>query len=88
MAMAKKCDRCGKLYEHYPKSNKSQNNAISVTLRKIQRDDLGGIANTIQNSVIDLCKECMDEFEKFMKNHPLESCGKHFKTKGGSSDEK
>lgn len=88
MAMAKKCDRCGKLYEHYPKSNKSQSNAISVTLRKIQRDDLGGIANTIQNSVIDLCQECMDEFEKFMKNHPLESRGKNFMTKGGSSDEK
>lgn len=84
MAMAKKCDRCGKLYEHYPKGNKSQSNAI----RKIQRDAFGGIANTIQNSVIDLCQECMDEFEKFMKNHPLESRGKHFKTKGGSSDEK
>ena len=75
MAVAKKCDRCGKLYEHYPKSNKSQSNAISVTLRKIQRDDLGGIANTIHDSVIDLCPECMDEFEKFM-------------TKGKFSDEK
>ena len=28
MAMAKKCDRCGKLYEHYPKGNKSQSNAM------------------------------------------------------------
>ena len=58
-----------------PEGNKSQSNAISVTLRKIQRDDLGGIANTIHDSVIDLCPECMDEFEEFM-------------TKGGSSDEK
>lgn len=41
MAMAKKCDRCGKLYEHYPKGNKAQSNAI----RKIQRDALGGTMN-------------------------------------------
>ena len=41
MSMAKKCDRCGKLYEHYPKGNKSQGNAI----RKIQRDALGGTVN-------------------------------------------
>lgn len=24
MALAKKCDRCGQLYEHYPPSNTSQ----------------------------------------------------------------
>ena len=75
MAMAKKCDRCGKLYEHYPKSNKSQSNAISVTLRKIQRDDLGGTMNAYNEWMMDLCQECMSEFDKFM-------------TKGKSSDEK
>ena len=71
MAMAKKCDRCGKLYEHYPKGNKSQSNAI----RRIQRDAFGGIANTIHDLIIDLCPECMSEFDEFM-------------TKGKSNDEK
>lgn len=28
MAMAKKCDRCGKLYEHYPTGNKLRNNGL------------------------------------------------------------
>ena len=41
MAMAKKCDRCGKLYEHYPKGNKVQSNAI----RTIQIDAFGGTMN-------------------------------------------
>ena len=71
MAMAKKCDRCGKLYEHYPNptGNKLQYNAI----REIQRNVIG---NTINSSyIIDLCPECMSEFDKFM-------------TKGKSSDEK
>lgn len=66
MAMEKKCDRCGKWYEHYPTGNKSQYNAI----RRIQRN---GIGNTINSSyAIDLCPECMGEFEKFMTAKLLE----------------
>lgn len=30
MALAKKCDRCGKLYEHYPTGNKPQYNSIQM----------------------------------------------------------
>ena len=71
MAMAKKCDRCGKLYEHYPKGNKSQSNAI----RRIQRDDFGGTMNAYNEWMMDLCQECMSEFDEFM-------------TKGKYSDEK
>lgn len=60
MAMVNKCDRCGKLYEHYPTGNKLQYNAI----RRIQRNAIG---NTINSSyAIDLCPECINEFEKFM----------------------
>lgn len=60
MAMANKCDRCGKLYEHYPTDNKLQFNAI----RRMQRNAIG---DTINHSyAIDLCPECMGEFEKFM----------------------
>ena len=62
MAMEKKCDRCGKLYEHYPTGNKLQSNAI----RKIQRDAFGGTMNAYNEWMMDLCQECMDEFEKFM----------------------
>ena len=69
MAMAKKCDRCGKLYEHYPKGKLIGNNAI----RRLCKNEYGGII--FQDNTIDLCQECMDEFEKFM-------------TKGGSNDEK
>lgn len=69
MAMAKKCDRCGKLYEHYPKGKLIGNNAIR-TLFKTEYGDL-----SIPDKTIDLCQECMSEFDKFMM-------------KGGSSDEK
>lgn len=52
MSLAKKCDQCGNLYEHYP-------------IRKIQRNIVG---ETIAkyDLMIDLCPECMDNFEKFM----------------------
>lgn len=62
MAMAKKCDRCGKLYEHYPTGNKSQYNAI----RRIQRNSIGEAVHGVYEHSADLCPECMDEFEKFM----------------------
>ena len=70
MSLAKKCDRCGKLYEHYPKGNKAQSNAI----RKIQRNSFGGTTNAYDDWIMDLCQECMSEFDKFMM-------------KGKSSDE-
>ena len=54
-----------------PEGNKSQSN----TIRKIQRDAFCGTMNAYNEWMMDLCQECMDEFEKFM-------------TKGGSSDEK
>lgn len=69
MAMAKKCDRCGNLYEHYPKGKLIGNNAI----RRLCKNEYGGII--FQDNTIDLCQECMSEFDEFM-------------TKGGSSDEK
>ena len=62
MALAKKCDRCRKLYEHYPIGNKAQYNAI----RKIQTNIAGETINGTHGLVIDFCPECMDEFEKFM----------------------
>ena len=39
MALAKKCDRCGKLYEHYSFGSKQQYNAI----RRLYINENGGI---------------------------------------------
>ena len=60
MALAKKCDRCGKLHEHYPKGSTIQYNAV----RRTQVRDDGIILG--QGDVIDLCEDCMAEFDKFM----------------------
>ena len=60
MALANKCDRCGKLYEHYPTGSKLQYNAI----RRLCRTDYGGLIGSDNN--IDLCPECMEAFDAFM----------------------
>ena len=60
MALAKKCDRCGKFYEHYLKSKLVQNNAI----RRLYKNEYGNISS--QDNTIDLCENCMSEFENFM----------------------
>lgn len=60
MALAKKCDRCGNFYEHYPKSKLVQNNAI----RRLYKNEYGNISS--QDNTIDLCEKCMSEFENFM----------------------
>lgn len=60
MALAKKCDRCGKLYEHYPTGSKQQYNAI----RRLCKTENGGI--TSEGLSIDLCPECMKSFDAFM----------------------
>lgn len=60
MAFAKKCDRCGKLYEPYPTGKKTENNA----LRRVRIDPDGYICS--QDNTLDLCPECMAEFNKWM----------------------
>lgn len=62
MALAKKCDRCGKLYEHYPNGNKPQCN----TIKKFERGRVGETINGCNGVTYDLCPECMADFEKFM----------------------
>lgn len=63
MALAKKCDRCGNFYQHYPMpGNKPQCNTIG----KFQRNAAGETINGCCSSKCDLCQECMAEFEKFM----------------------
>lgn len=62
MALAKKCDRCGKFYKHYPTGNNPRYNTVG----KFQRNAAGEIINGCCSSKWDLCQECMAEFEKFM----------------------
>lgn len=62
MALAKKCDRCGKLYECWPIGNvPGVYNAITL-LRKAN----DGTFLTQGNKSIDFCPECMKAFDKFM----------------------
>lgn len=61
MALAKKCDRCGKLYENYLIGNIPGNyNAI-----RLVRVDVSGVVD-IEKKPMDLCQECMSSFDKFM----------------------
>lgn len=62
MALAKICDRCGKYYRYYPEGNKERYNVIRKC--KIGKD--GGLLYS--SDIIDLCPECMDEFNNFMIN--------------------
>lgn len=60
MALAKKCDRCKKLYEPYPTGKKIEHNAI----KKGHISAKGEFINCSEWN--DLCSDCMNEFDKFM----------------------
>lgn len=60
MALAKKCDRCGKFYDYYPIGDKVQYNA----LRMIQKKITGETKNS--HAAYDLCSDCMYAFAKFI----------------------
>ena len=56
MALARKCDRCGKYYDYYYEGP----NAI----RALSKDEKGAIIR--EEHTIDLCLDCMVEFNLFM----------------------
>ena len=60
MALARKCDRCGKLHEYYPTGNRMQYNAVKCVFKTNN-----GLTNAEDRSK-DLCPECMAEFDAFM----------------------
>ena len=61
MACAKKCDRCGKLYEQYNSKNDRKNpNGIMVLNLDSQR-------RYFTHNALDLCPDCMKEFQDWMK---------------------
>lgn len=62
MALAKKCDRCGKLYEHYPIGNQS---GVFNAIKRVRKDASGSIFFEEQST--DLCPECMDGLNSFLR---------------------
>ena len=59
MAIARKCDRCGKLYEYYPQGGKVQYNGV----QRIYNHISGGYDS---DSSLDFCPKCMSAFDEFM----------------------
>lgn len=61
MALAKKCDRCGKLHDLYPVGNQP---GVCNAISKCRRGPRGNME--YYDNAIDMCPECMASFEKFM----------------------
>lgn len=57
--LAKKCDRCGKLYDHYDEFDNNKINGISTIFK-----NKFGVRESISKD-IDLCQECMNSFIKW-----------------------
>lgn len=61
MSLAKKCNRFGKYYDHYPTGTKIVHNSLVRLQMNVTCDNV-----MFQDTRIDLCPECMDAFDKFM----------------------
>lgn len=62
MALAKKCDKCGKLYEHYPIGDQA---GIFNGIKRVRKTDDGRV--NVEERSIDLCPECMDGLNSFLR---------------------
>ncbi len=65
MAIAKKCDRCGKLHEYYAGYKEFKNSEKANAFVLMDRD-LDNIYRT--RKLYDLCIDCMRKLEAFIKN--------------------
>lgn len=63
MALAKKCNRCGKYYDGYNSGNnpKKINGIIPVNIDHEGR--------YFSHSPIDFCPECKEDFERWLNNY-------------------
>lgn len=61
MANARKCDRCGKLYEEY---NVGHNNKKPNGIQLISLDTSHKYFGYF---LMDLCPDCMDQFQEWLK---------------------
>ena len=63
MALAKKCDRCGRLYEHYPTSDKPGiRNGVQLIRRSATNNQVS------YDKEKDLCNYCMNDLQNFLRN--------------------
>jgi len=62
--LAKKCDRCGRLYEHYEGSERFKGNREANGLTLVDR-----YSDSFQRSsdTFDLCPKCMQELLNWLK---------------------
>lgn len=63
---AMKCDRCGKLYEHYDGSKQFKNTEKANGLLLL---DKNLDKKYWSRKSYDLCPDCMEELEKFLHQH-------------------
>lgn len=66
MALAKKCDRCGNLYE--PKNINICGATTNGLIRIIRNERNDKIVN---RKYFDLCPECLVSLENWLKNEPM-----------------
>ena len=74
MARAKKCDRCGKLHEHYDGVKEFKNSEKANGVILIDRD----LDNKYwTRKSYDLCPDCMRKLETFIKNEEVSADETH-----------
>ena len=74
MARAKKCDRCGKLHEHYDGIKEFKNSEKANGVILIDRD----LDNKYwSRESYDFCPDCMRKLEKFIKNEEVSADETH-----------
>lgn len=74
MARAKKCDRCGKLPEHYDGGREFKNSEKANGVILIDRD-LDNKYRTRKS--YDFCPDCMRKLETFIKNEEVSADETH-----------
>ena len=66
MADAKKCDRCGKLFEPYLKFDEEGKDKHEFIKLSIMHEDLDNKIYQSKNVYVDLCNECYESFSKWL----------------------
>lgn len=62
MALARKCDRCGKLYEHYDTPVKEAAGIAAINGFAFMKRLAGGNEYLIEDHPRDLCPDCVESF--------------------------
>lgn len=73
MMRARKCDRCGKFYDHYNGSQQFKNGERANALSLIDHDLDGKYWSRM---TLDLCPACMGGFETFIRGGAVSAAEK------------